>query len=100
MVPKLSRQISRLREDGTLKMLEDKWFKSDPQSMDFEPELKAVNLKACRGLFLITGVSMVVALFVFLLYFIQEKVHFTNYTKLAGGNLAFIMKILYPTIGG
>lgn len=99
MVPELSRQISRLREDGTLAKLENKWLKSDPQSKDFEPVLKILNLKACRGLFLISGVSMAVALFIFLLYFIHEKLHFT-YTMLAGGKLAFIMRILNPKTGG
>ncbi|KAI3749688.1 hypothetical protein L2E82_20304 [Cichorium intybus] len=96
LVPELSRQISRLREDGTLKVLEDKWFKSDPQSEDSEPVSKILHLKECRGLFVISGVSMAVALFIFLLYFIHEKVHFT-YTMLAGGKLAFIMRILKPT---
>ncbi|CAI9300857.1 unnamed protein product [Lactuca saligna] len=99
LVPELSRQISRLREDGTLAKLESKWLKSDPQSKDFEPVLKILNLKACRGLFLISGVSMAVALLIFLLYFIHEKLHFT-YTMLAGGTLAFIMRILNPKTGG
>ena len=99
LVPELSREISRLRENGTLKMLEDKWFKSDPQTTDLERALRILNLKTCRGLFLISGVSMAMALFIFSLYFIQEKVHLT-YTKLAGGKLAFIMRILYHTTGG
>ena len=79
-------------------MLEDKWFKSDPLSMDSEPALKILDLKGCRGLFFISGVSMAVALFIFSLYFIQEKVNFT-YTMLAGGKLAFILRILNLTTG-
>ncbi|KAL7582708.1 hypothetical protein Lser_V15G42040 [Lactuca serriola] len=95
LVPELSRQISRLRENGSLAKLEKKWFKSDPHSKDSEPALKILNLKTCRGLFLISGVSMAVALSIFLFYFIHEKLHFT-YTMLAGGKLAFIMRILNP----
>ncbi|XP_052623586.1 LOW QUALITY PROTEIN: glutamate receptor 1.4 [Lactuca sativa] len=99
LVPELSREISRLREDGTLKMLDNKWFKSNSQSMDSEPVLKILNLKECRGLFLISGVSMTLALFIFLLYFIHDKLYFT-YTMLFGGKLAFIMRILNPKTGG
>ncbi|CAH1447142.1 unnamed protein product [Lactuca virosa] len=99
LVPELSREISRLREDGTLNMLENKWFKSDSQSKDSEPVLKILGLKECRGLFLITGVSMTLALFLFLLYFIHDKLYFT-YTMLFRGKLAFIMRILSPKTGG
>ncbi|KAL7582899.1 hypothetical protein Lser_V15G41988 [Lactuca serriola] len=98
LVPDLSREISRLREDGTLKMLDNKWFKSDSHSKDSEPVLKILNLKECRGLFLISGVSMTLALFIFLLYFIHDKLYFT-YTMLFGGKLAFIMRILNPKTG-
>lgn len=80
-------------------MLDNKWFKSNSQSMDSEPVLKILNLKECRGLFLISGVSMTLALFIFLLYFIHDKLYFT-YTMLFGGKLAFIMRILNPKTGG
>ncbi|CAH1447098.1 unnamed protein product [Lactuca virosa] len=96
LVPELSRQISRLRENGSLAKLEKKYcFKSNQQSKDSEHASKILNLKDCRGLFLISGVSMAVALSIFLFYFIHEKLHFT-YTMLAGGKLAFIMRILNP----
>ncbi|CAI9300895.1 unnamed protein product [Lactuca saligna] len=95
LVPELSRQISRLRENGSLAKLEKKWFKSNQQSKDSKHASKILNLKDCRGLFLISGVSMAVALSIFLFYFIHEKLHFT-YTMLAGGKLAFIMRILNP----
>ncbi|KAL4558538.1 hypothetical protein LXL04_036739 [Taraxacum kok-saghyz] len=96
LVPELSREISKLREDGILKMLEDKWFKSYSLSMDSEPASRIQNLKAYRDLFLISGVSMVAALFIFSLNYIQEKVYFT-YTMLGEGKLAFIMRCLKST---
>nr|GEY44678.1 hypothetical protein [Tanacetum cinerariifolium] len=91
LVPKISRQIAKLREDGTLKALEDKWL--NPQSNDFAPSPKVLNFKGLRGLFLISGASMAAALFLFMLYCIHKKLHFT-YAMLAEGKLAFIIKLL------
>ncbi|GKB36376.1 hypothetical protein Tco_0881318 [Tanacetum coccineum] len=92
LAPEMSIQIAKLREDGTLKLLEDKWFNKPSDSL---PEPKILNLEGFRGLFLISGVSMASALFVFMLYFIHEKMNFT-YTMLGGGKLAFIMRFLEP----
>ncbi|GJY79140.1 extracellular ligand-binding receptor [Tanacetum coccineum] len=89
--PLISTQISKLREDGTLKMLENKWL--DPGSKEFVPSQKVLNFKGLRGLFLISGVSMAAALFLYMLYYIHDKCHFT-YAMLAGGKLAFIMNLL------
>ncbi|XP_076942254.1 glutamate receptor 1.2-like [Bidens hawaiensis] len=90
----ISRQIASLRADGTLQKLDDKWFgqKSDSLSKDSAP--KILNFEGLRGLFLISGISMAAALFVFMLRYIHEKVHYT-YAKLAGGKLAFILKFLF-----
>ena len=96
LVPQLSREISKLRENGILKMLEDKWFKSDSVSMDSEPASRIQNLKAYRDLFLISGVSMTTALLIFSLNYIQEKVYFTS-TMLGEVKLAFIMRCLKST---
>ncbi|KAI3678654.1 hypothetical protein L6452_37955 [Arctium lappa] len=97
LAPVISRRIARLREDGTLKKLEDKWFnqQSGPRSKD---SAKILNLKDFRGLFLISGVSMAAALFLFMLYLVHDKLHFT-YTMLARGKLAFIMRFLVPKTG-
>ncbi|KAJ0885420.1 putative solute-binding protein family 3/ domain of MltF [Helianthus annuus] len=91
----MSTQIARLREDGTLQTLQEKWFghKSDPQSTT--PNVKVLNFRGLRGLFLISGGSMAAALFVFTLCYIQEKTHYT-YAMLAGGKLAFIFRFLLP----
>ncbi|KAF5809571.1 putative solute-binding protein family 3/ domain of MltF [Helianthus annuus] len=95
----ISTQIARLREDGTLQNLQSKWFgqKPNPQST---PAPKILNFKGLRGLFLISGVSMAAAIFLFTLYYIHEKVHYT-YAKLTGGRLASILRFLLPqsTIG-
>ncbi|KAJ9567214.1 hypothetical protein OSB04_003180 [Centaurea solstitialis] len=91
LAPDISREITRLREDGTLRMLENKWFtyqQSGPPSNDSAP--KVLNLQGLRGLFLISGVSMAAALFIFMLYMVHEKMHFT-YTML---KLGFIMRFL------
>nr|GEU93743.1 extracellular ligand-binding receptor [Tanacetum cinerariifolium] len=92
LAPEMSIQIAKLREDGTLKLLEDKWFNEQSDSLS---EPKILNLEGFRGLFLISGVSMASALFLFMIYFIHEKVNFT-YTMLRGGKLAFIMRFLEP----
>ncbi|XP_024980998.1 glutamate receptor 1.2-like [Cynara cardunculus var. scolymus] len=97
LAPVISRRIVRLREDGTLKMLEDKWFnqQSGPRPKD---SAKILNLKDFRGLFYVSGASMAAALFLFILYLVPEKLHFT-YTMLAGGKLEFIMRFLVPKTG-
>ncbi|PWA47288.1 Extracellular ligand-binding receptor [Artemisia annua] len=92
LAPEMSIQIAKLREDGTLKLLEDKWFN---KKSDSATGPKILNLESFRGLFLISGVSMASALFLYMLYFVHEKVHF-KYTMLAGGKLAFIMRFLIP----
>ncbi|KAJ9567207.1 hypothetical protein OSB04_003173 [Centaurea solstitialis] len=99
LAPEISRQITRLREDGTLKMLEERWFnyqqQSGKDSKDSAPRTKILNLEGLRGLFVISGVSMAAALFLFMLHLVHEKMHFT-YTMLAGGKLAFITRFLMP----
>ncbi|KAJ9567213.1 hypothetical protein OSB04_003179 [Centaurea solstitialis] len=94
--PEISRQIARLREDGTLNKLEDKWF--NQESRDSMPTTKILSFKDLRGLFVISGVSMAAALFLFMIYLVHEKLHF-SYTMLAGGKLAFIMRFLVRETG-
>ena len=92
----MSMQIAKLREDGTLKLLEDKWFN---KQLDSATAPKILNLEGFRAVvyFLSVGfqLSMASVLFIYLLYFVHEKVHF-RYTMLAGGKLAFIMRFLIP----
>ncbi|KAL7583329.1 hypothetical protein Lser_V15G42035 [Lactuca serriola] len=72
----MSTQIAKMREDGTLKALEDKWLKRESAliSKDFSsPTPKLLNLYGLRGLFLISGVSMVSALLVSIICLVREK---------------------------
>ncbi|KAL8253094.1 hypothetical protein R6Q59_036787 [Mikania micrantha] len=90
----ISTQIARLREDGTLHMLQAKWLdqKSDSKS---NPAPTILYLKGFRGLFLISGSTMAAALFLYMLYNIHEILHYA-YAKLTGGKLAFILRFLLP----
>ncbi|KAJ9567209.1 hypothetical protein OSB04_003175 [Centaurea solstitialis] len=68
--PEISRQIAKLREDGTLNKLEKKWF--NQESRDSVPTTKILSLKDLRGLFVISGMLMAAALFLFMLYLVHE----------------------------
>ncbi|GJW06691.1 extracellular ligand-binding receptor [Tanacetum coccineum] len=69
LAPEMSIQIAKLRQDGTLKLLEDKWFN---KQLDSATAPENINLERFRGLFLISGVSMASALFLYMLYFVHE----------------------------
>ena len=67
-----------MREDGTLKALEDKWLKlqSALMSKDFSsPSPKFLSLYGLRVLFLISGVTMAFALLLSMVRIIREKLH-------------------------
>ncbi|KAD4584309.1 hypothetical protein E3N88_21910 [Mikania micrantha] len=96
---KSSTQIAKFREEGGLQMLQEKWLgqKSDSKS---SPALYILNFKGLRGLFLISEVSMVLSLFLFMVYYTHEKLHSTyENAMLAGGKLAFILRFLSPKSG-
>ncbi|CAH1447102.1 unnamed protein product [Lactuca virosa] len=81
----MSTQIAKMREDGTLKALEDKWLKRESalMSKDFSsPTPKILNLYGLRGLFLISGVSMVSALLVSIICLVREKWHMKDKMKI------------------
>ena len=72
----MSTEIAKLREDGTLKALEDKWLKRQSSLMSKEfssPSPNVLNLYGFRGLFLINGVSMALAFFVSVFYLVRGK---------------------------
>ncbi|CAH1447138.1 unnamed protein product [Lactuca virosa] len=74
----MSTEIAKMREDGTLKALEDKWLKLQSALMpkDFSsPSPKILNLYGFRGLFLISGVTMAFALLVSMVRIVREKFH-------------------------
>ncbi|CAH1447104.1 unnamed protein product [Lactuca virosa] len=71
----MSTQIGKMREEGTLKALEDKWLKRQSAIMSNPPSPKVLNLYSLRGLFLINGVSMTLALLVYVVHLVHEKLH-------------------------
>ncbi|XP_023755495.1 glutamate receptor 1.2 [Lactuca sativa] len=80
----VSTEIAKMREDGTLKALEDKWLKRESAMMskDFSsPSPKILNLYRLRGLFVISGVSMALVLFVSMIHLLHKKWHAKNITK-------------------
>ena len=73
----MSTQIARMREDGTLKAFEDKWLKRQSAVMSTEfssPSPKVLDIYGLRGLFLISGVSMVLALLLSIIHLVREKI--------------------------
>ncbi|KAJ0539524.1 hypothetical protein HanHA300_Chr08g0287321 [Helianthus annuus] len=72
----MSIEIAKLREDGTLKALEEKWLKQ-PSSLISEdvsaPTQNSLDLYGFRGLFLTSALSMALALLVSMVYLLHEK---------------------------
>ncbi|CAI9300891.1 unnamed protein product [Lactuca saligna] len=80
----VSTEIVKMREDGTLKALEDKWLKHESavMSKDFSsPSPKILNLYRLRGLFVISGVSIALVLLVSMIHLVPKKWHAKNITK-------------------
>ncbi|KAI3508035.1 hypothetical protein L1887_23034 [Cichorium endivia] len=81
----MSTQIAKMREDGTLKAIEDKWLKRQSAliSKDFSsPPPKILNLYGLRGLFIISGVSMASALLVSMFRLVRAKCHIKDKMKM------------------
>lgn len=99
MATDMSREIARLREDGTLMMLENKWLNKEQslrlqQQQDSSVKPKTLNLPNFSGLFLISGLSSASALLIFLIYFFKSKLQQFNcyiFEVLAKGKLAFMI---------
>ena len=73
----MSTAIAQLRETGGLELTEKAWFESKLSLMSREApnEPNALNVKTFGGLFLISGISLLTALFLFLIYTLREKWH-------------------------
>ncbi|XP_076902396.1 glutamate receptor 1.3-like [Bidens hawaiensis] len=70
----MSRQIAKIREDGTLGVLEKKWFeKQSASSKDSPSKPKTLNSNRFRGLFLISGMSSTLALMISLIFLLRAK---------------------------
>ncbi|KAI3694761.1 hypothetical protein L1987_77740 [Smallanthus sonchifolius] len=76
LVADMSSEIAKIREDGTLKNLEKKWFDTVflelPQDSSSKP--KTMSLERFAGLFVISGVSSFLALMISVIYLIRAKI--------------------------
>uniref|UniRef100_A0A251SI77 Putative ionotropic glutamate receptor, metazoa, Periplasmic binding protein-like I n=1 Tax=Helianthus annuus TaxID=4232 RepID=A0A251SI77_HELAN len=74
LVSDMSRQIATIRENGTLRFLEKKWFeKESSSSQDSTRKPKTLNFSRFRGLFLISGISSAAALIISLIFLLHAK---------------------------
>ncbi|KAK1428543.1 hypothetical protein QVD17_17379 [Tagetes erecta] len=74
LVKDMSIQIATIREIGTLGRLEKKWFKKQsPSSADSPSKPKTLSFSRFRGLFLINGISLALALLLSLVLFLHRK---------------------------
>ncbi|KAK2965808.1 hypothetical protein RJ640_025317 [Escallonia rubra] len=92
LVNDMSREISKLREAGKLIVMEQASFKSANSLMPQESVISSpitLNFDSLRGLFLISFVSSVSILLIFLVFFIRAKLNVKDFILriLAGGGL-------------
>ncbi|KAJ0792397.1 putative periplasmic binding protein-like I [Helianthus annuus] len=74
LATEMSTQIAKIREDGTLRILEKKWFeKQSSSSQDSPSKPKTLNLSRFRGLFLISGMSSALALMMSAIFLLRAK---------------------------
>ncbi|KAK9059485.1 hypothetical protein SSX86_020187 [Deinandra increscens subsp. villosa] len=87
LVTEMSREIARIREDGTLRNLEKKWFDTEfsvlPEDASTKP--KTLSLERFGGLFVISGVSSGLAIIISLIYLIRAKMEILCIISLLGG---------------
>lgn len=101
LVAEMSGAIAKLREEGKLKELEDKWFHKEeallPHGND-GPNVKTLNLGSFGYLFVVSGISKAIAVMVFLWYMLCKKLCIYHYIiRIAsGGNLTLILRYLLP----
>ncbi|KAL0389221.1 UNVERIFIED_CONTAM: Glutamate receptor 2.7 [Sesamum calycinum] len=104
LVDEMSRAITELREEGRLEEMEKKWFKSGPSlpSQDSEQsKLNTLTVANFFGLFLISGISTSIALLVFVIFLLHEKlsINYNMATILGRGRLMSILRLFYPRMG-
>ncbi|CAI9298549.1 unnamed protein product [Lactuca saligna] len=96
LVEDVSREIARMRLDGTLGSLESKWFDNHllvPARNSTMPQ--ALKLNRFGGLFIISGVTSIFALIISVLYILREKMEVHNIISLlVGRNLMSTVKYL------
>ncbi|KAL9999337.1 putative solute-binding protein family 3/ domain of MltF [Helianthus debilis subsp. tardiflorus] len=74
LVADMSRQIAKIREDGTLRMLEKKWFeKQSLSSLNTPRKPQALSVGRFKGLFIVSGSSSAFALLISVTCLLQAK---------------------------
>nr|GEU52363.1 glutamate receptor 1.2-like [Tanacetum cinerariifolium] len=98
LVADMSGEIAKIREDGTLRNLEKKWYETEfpvlPQDSFAMP--KTLSLERFGGLFVISGISSGLALMISVIYLIRAKLEIHNIISLvAGRDLMTIVRYLF-----
>ncbi|KAM0026214.1 putative periplasmic binding protein-like I [Helianthus debilis subsp. tardiflorus] len=98
LVNDISREIAKIREDGTLKMLEKKWFDTEfhvlPEDSSTKP--KTLSLDRFGGLFVISVASSCLALIISVIYLIRAKMEILSIMSyLAGRRLMSTIRQLF-----
>ncbi|PWA65479.1 solute-binding protein family 3/N-terminal domain of MltF [Artemisia annua] len=98
LVTDMSREIAKIREDGTLRNLEKKWYETEfpvlPQDSSATP--KTLSLERFGGLFVISGISSGLALMISVIYLVRAKLEIHNIILLvAGHDLMSIIRYLF-----
>ncbi|KAA3458519.1 glutamate receptor 1.3-like [Gossypium australe] len=78
MAHDISREIAKLREDGMLQRLENEWFKSpiiDFDSDTTSDSMNSLTVRDFRGLFLVNGIYLAIACFLFLTSLLYKNFH-------------------------
>lgn len=75
LVHDISRAIAKLREDGELHKIEQTWFQDQSvfEKQESLTKLSILDFYSFRGLFLITGTSLTLALIIFYVFLIKNK---------------------------
>ncbi|XP_022007841.2 glutamate receptor 1.4 [Helianthus annuus] len=74
LVTDMSRQIAKLREDGTLRLLEKKWFeKQSLSSLNPPRNPQVLSFTRFKGLFIVSGSSSALALLVSVFYLLRAR---------------------------
>ncbi|XP_022848940.1 glutamate receptor 2.7-like [Olea europaea var. sylvestris] len=72
----MSKAIARLREKGKLREIEKKWFRSQSSPLSRDTEMKTsrtLGVNRFFGLFLISGISKAVAILLFFIFVLHQK---------------------------
>ncbi|MFS7944961.1 putative solute-binding protein family 3/ domain of MltF [Helianthus anomalus] len=98
LVNDISREIAKIREDGTLKILEKEWFDTEfhvlPEDSSTKP--KTLSLDRFGGLFVISVASSCLALVISVIYLIRAKMEILSIMSyLAGRRLMSTISHLF-----